>query len=302
MDLSSNARLLTYDISTCSEPKPLGAMTLAQPAHEFFLWRDESRILAYLATFDHLPPNLLVVDLTDPSKPEEVARWTPADDNVQGIMHSLSVSPDGTRAYLAMWDGGLVIAEIDLPEIEVARGPDGSFGQAWLANTHSAVTLRDPIFVLLASEVFACPFAGLSIADISNPAYPEFISRFTLPENRCGDLPGPTGGVFTPHNPLVVNDLAFVSWHAAGVQAIDLRDPYSPQRVGQFVPPDEDAAPRSLLGRYPVQTFSYPIVKDGLIYVADSQSGLYVLRYTGALAERLAEIAWAEGNVTTLPP
>jgi hypothetical protein len=300
-DLSSRDLLLTYDVSNCAEPTPLGSLKLPHAAHEFYLWRDRSRVLAYGATFTRFSPTLVVIDLTDPAEPVEVARWTAADDGVPGILHSLSVSPDGTRAYLAMWNGGFVVAEVDLPRIEVARGFDGGFSPADFANTHSAVALQAPNFILLASEVFSCPFNGLAIADISDPAYPQIVSRFTLPENRCENLPGP-GAIFTPHNPLVVGELAFVSWFAAGVQAIDLSDPYAPRRTGQFVPSGEDAAPRSLLGSYPVQMCSYPILRNGLLYVADSQSGLYVLRYTGPRAEQLEDIIRAEGNVTVWLP
>jgi hypothetical protein len=300
-DLSSRSLLLTYDISNCAEPAPLGSLRLPHAAHEFYLWRDRSRVLAYGATFTRVSPTLVVIDLTDPAEPVEVARWTAADDGVPGILHSLSVSPDGARAYLAMWDGGFVVAEVDLPRIEVARGFDGGFSPAAFANTHSAVALQDPNFVLLASEVFSCPFNGLAIADVSDSAYPEIVSRFSLPENRCENLPG-AGAVFTPHNPLVVGELAFVSWYAAGVQAVDLSDPSAPRRTGQFVPTGEDAAPRSLLGSYPVQMFSYPILRNGLLYVADSQSGLYVLRYTGLRAGQLEDVTQAEGNVTILLP
>ncbi|MFO7918600.1 MAG: hypothetical protein R6V13_11020 [Anaerolineae bacterium] len=300
-DLSSAARLLTYDISDCTAPQQLGSINLVHPIHEFYLWRGENRVLAYVATFDHYPPHLIVVDITDPTQPQEVARWNAAEDGVQGILHSLSVSRDGTRAYLAMWDGGFVILDIDLPRIEIVRGSDGGFDPARLPNTHSAVPLEDKDFVLLASEVFDCPFEGLAVVDISDPAYPEIVSRFRLPENRCQNLPGTPGGTFTPHNPLVVEDMALVSWYAAGVQAIDLRDPTAPSRLGQFVPQAIEGAPASLLGNYPIQMFSYPIVKDGLIYVTDSVGGLYVLRYTGSRADWLAGVAHAEGNVTILP-
>jgi hypothetical protein len=300
-DLSSASRLLTYDVSECTAPQPLGSTNLVHAAHEFYLWHDGSRVLAYAATFAHFPPNLIVVDLTDPAQPQEVARWTAAGDGVPGVLHSLSVSRDGTRAYLAMWNGGFVVAELDLPTVKVAGGAEGGFRPARLPNTHSAVPLEDPQFVLLASEIFFCPFEGLAVVDISDPAYPEIISRFRLPENRCQNLPGPPGGTFTPHNPLVVGNMALVSWYGAGVQAVDLSDPAAPARLGQFVPQGVEDAPRTILSSYVIQMFSYPIVRDGLIYVVDSVGGLYVLRYTGPRADWLARVAHAEGNVTVLP-
>jgi hypothetical protein len=300
-DLSSAARLLTYDVSDCSVPQPLGSTNLAQPAHEFYLWRDRSQVLAYAASFDHRPPDLVVVDLTDPSQPQEIARWSARDESVAGLLHSVSVSPDGTEAYLALWQGGFLVADVDLPRIQVVRDPDGGFAPARFPNTHSAVPLEGTQYVLLASEIFRCPFEGLAVADISDPAYPEIVAQFRLPENRCGDLPGPPGGVFTPHNPLIVGDMALVSWYAAGVQAVDLTDPTTPTRLGQFVPQAVEGVPSTWMGSYPVQMFSYPIVSDGLIYVADSVGGLYVLRYAGPRADWLAGVVRAEGNVTILP-
>ena len=47
--------------------------------------------------------------------------------------------------------------------------------------------------------------------------------------------------------------------------------------------------------------WSYPIMRDGLIYIVDIQSGLYVLRYTGPGAEAVEQITLAEGNVIDEP-
>ncbi|MGD2105903.1 MAG: hypothetical protein PVJ55_12405, partial [Anaerolineae bacterium] len=70
---------------------------------------------------------------------------------------------------------------------------------------------------------------------------------------------------------------------------------------GHYVPQAIENAPGTWMGSYPVQMFSYPIVRDGLIYAVDSVGGLYVLRYTGPGAEGLAGVSHAEGNVTILP-
>jgi hypothetical protein len=80
-----------------------------------------------------------------------------------------------------------------------------------------------------------------------------------------------------------------------------LRDPASPRRVGVFVPSGAGAAHGSYVGTYPAQLWSYPILRQGLLYVSDIQSGLHILRYTGPGAEALAGVAHAEGNVSVLP-
>jgi hypothetical protein len=90
------------------------------------------------------------------------------------------------------------------------------------------------------------------------------------------------------------------SWHSGGEQAIDVSDPGQPTQAGWFSPTPlasvaiEDPA----LSRGPnkVVMWSYPIVRDGLIYVADIRNGLYVLGYTGPHAGEVDSLAFLEGN------
>ena len=42
--------------------------------------------------------------------------------------------------------------------------------------------------------------------------------------------------------------------------------------------------------------WSYPIIEDGLIYVADVRNGLYVLKYHGPFEAEVAGIRFLEGN------
>jgi hypothetical protein len=50
------------------------------------------------------------------------------------------------------------------------------------------------------------------------------------------------------------------------------------------------------MGTNKVVIWSFPIVKDGLIYVVDVRNGLYILRYTGPGAGELAQVSFLEGN------
>jgi hypothetical protein len=313
LNFSPGPTILTYDVRDCRNPQPLGTLSLPAAPHEFFLWRDPAqpaRLLLYAATFNHLRPDLYVIDLSDPVAPQQIATWTAADEGATGTLHSLSLSRDGRRAYLAMWEGGFLVADTseltdprEIPDPQIHLVSDvARFAPAPGQNVHSAVLLSDPRYVLLTQEVYLCPFAGLFIADISNEARPQIVSQFELPENApgCDALPQ-ADAVFTAHNPLVVGNLVFVTWYGGGLQALDVSDPTRPRRVGLFVPRGEGAAAQSYIGTYPVQTWSYPILREGLLYVSDIQSGLYILEYTGPGSESVNSIPLAEGNMTVLP-
>ena len=152
-----HARLYTFDISVCAEPRLLGSHALPGAPHEFFLWHDDTRVLAYAALFGQGPPDLVVVDLTDPAAPVEVGRWTARDEGAAGILHSVSVSPAGDRAYLSLWEGGLLVAAIDLPDIRLIRDAQNRFAPAVVPKTHSAVPLGEARYAILAAEVFTLP-------------------------------------------------------------------------------------------------------------------------------------------------
>ena len=42
--------------------------------------------------------------------------------------------------------------------------------------------------------------------------------------------------------------------------------------------------------------WSYPIIKDGLVYVIDIRNGLYILRYHGRWGEQVGARTFLEGN------
>jgi hypothetical protein len=295
-----NGRLLTYDVSQCAAPVPLATVTLPGAPHEFYLWTDGEQVLLYGAMFDQAPADLMVIDLSEPAQPEIVGEWFSEAEGIPGLLHSLSFSPDGSRAYLALWNGGVLVADVDRPILQVLRDDTGTARPAAFVAAHSVVPLQTPGYLLVTNELWRCPFSPIYVVSIADPARPHVVATLALPENRCDGLPA-GDAVYNPHNPLVVGNLAFVSWYSAGVQVLDVSDPLQPERVAQFVPGVEGAAPFSYIGTYPVQTWSYPILRDGLFYVVDIQSGLYILRYTGPGADEISAVPHAEGNVTIRP-
>lgn len=330
--------ILIYDIADCEHPVLLGTYDMAKiRPHEFFLWQDPlrpGRVLAYV-TIPFGPPQLLVADLSDPAHPLTLTTYEGGipvvslkeSDNLflGNYVHSLSVTPDGTRGHLAYWDAGYLIVDTSL----LAGPPPLPTGVPLIlpvtptplrleyaaqngGNTHSAVQLGDRAFTLLVDEAYngigRCPYGWVHLVDTSNPLdlHDKQVAQFKLPQNDPAFCNGPHDGTWTSHNPTVTADLALVPWHAGGLVAIDVADPVHPSMLAQFVPdatqrPAVVAFPAELqgfLGNFPVLMWSYPIVRNGHVFVVDIRNGLYVLDYAGPHAEELA-VPFLEGNSNT---
>lgn len=326
-----------FDISDPTRPRHLSTYQPAFTPHEFFLWvdpaRPDQRALLFLSvpTDSTTGPSMVVVDISQADRGvfveyPWVADFT-VDDGTQRRLHSMSVSPDGSRTHLAfsgagylMLDSRAVTADPPSPTFTLLTPPAARF--SWGdPGAHSAVELPGGGFVLLTEEVYGdiaelvlagdhgCPWGWVRIVDVRDPTHPTQVSEVRLPQNEesfCdtpeGRDPGHTLDTsYSTHNPTVGEGFAFVSWHAGGLVAIDLTDPTSPQRAGRFKPQPlpavswEDPA-LTFFGVDKVAVWSYPIVVDGLVYVVDVRNGLYVLRYTGPGAERVARVRFLEGN------
>ncbi len=121
----------------------------------------------------------------------------------------------------------------------------------------------------------------MTIANINQPKNPRMVSEYRTRYNHppyCNSAAGqnPKNTTFTScsaHNPTVLPDLAFVTWHSAGLQAVDISNPAKPSQAGNYSPRPlacvaiEDPALSSGLNK--VVMWSYPTIKDGLIYVID---------------------------------
>jgi LVIVD repeat len=143
----------------------------------------------------------------------------------------------------------------------------------------------------------ACPYGPARLVDISNPAQPRAVSTLAAPENDPATCRSSPAGAYTSHNPTLTASLALISWYSSGLQVFDISDSANPQRLVEFRPQAVQPGQRDpQLGATLAMTWSYPIVRDGLIYVADIDEGLYVLRYSGPHQDEVDQLAFSEGN------
>jgi len=280
--------------------------------HEFYLWRDNNpggdRVLLFIAE----PPSVLeVLDVTDPVNPASVVSWDPQIPAQGGddILHSVSVSADGRRVYLSHQLSGILVADAsalpDLSLITPANAPL-DFSPPSTIGPHSAAEVPGRDLLVVTEEVYpppygtGCPWGQVRLVDVSDPVTPALVGQIGVAENDPAVCAGGTFDrvTFTSHNATATTDLALVTWHAAGIQAIDIADPAHPQILAELRPEPlpsvttEDPG----LGGNPVEMWSYPVIHNGLIYVVDVRNGLYVLRYHGVYEDQIRHEGFLEGN------
>ena len=327
-DSYSGNDLQIYDISKdCRKPRLVSTYDFGVRApHEFFLWKDPKhagRVLAYVTTTIY-GPDLTVLDLTAPATPKVVSAYTAPQQEASGTedtvntlnpssyIHSISVSDDGTKAYVGGWDYGTYVLDTsglaDPAGIPVMR-PASLRPLDYGANVHGTVAVPGHTSAVMVQEEYAnagrsCPFGWLRMADLSDPANPRLAGAYKLPENDCSKAQA-ANGTFTAHNQTAFPSVTLLTWYSGGLRAVDTTNPNKPVEAGFFVPKTAEAPverdgrlffPGSKNDKRTGAMWSYPVVQNGLVYVVDIDLGLFVLRYTGPHAAEVTKASFVEGN------
>ena len=309
-----------YDISGTKAANPERILSWVPPrnAHEFFLWEDPldpQRALLFIGTAGS---RMQVYDLSPVANGQPPTTVVDVTSGVpSGGLHSLTVSNDGTRAYFAHLTGGFVVADVSeitqgVPDPQLRLITPAADRASWPGlGAHSAAKLWGQDWAFAADEVYGtasgsghgCPYGWARLIDIADPTKPVVRAEYKLPQNEAAgcalDQPRPLTS-FSAHNPTLTPNIAFITWHSGGLQAISLENPATPTQLAEFKPTPLPAVvtedPRLSAGQDKVVMWSFPIISDGLIYVADLRNGLYVLRYTGPFQPEVDDVTFLEGN------
>lgn len=301
--------------------------------------KDPDRALLYLTTptqsVDTTIPGLVVADIsavpsggaaTHVAEGNWVNRFPGAEDPANYdenlYLHSIGLTADGTTAYLPYMAGHFLVldtsdlaAGVENPRMRLVTDPLNRPTWPRPATGHSGVEVLGRPFAFTTDETYSkyfneahgCPWGWARLIDVRAPARPQIVSEYKITQNDapfCGspadDPATEQGTTFTSHNPTLTRNLAFVSWHSGGLQAIDIANPARPRQAGWFSPAPlaEVATEDPAIGQGPnkVAMWSYPVIKDGLIYVVDLRNGLYILRYRGPRAGTVRRVGFLEGN------
>jgi hypothetical protein len=322
-----------YDISgdKAASPELVATYEPSVNPHEFYLWqdpKDPDRALLFQSTPGGGQTSMLVTDISGAGegKFEEIGEWTTVipDPNTDNRLHSLAVSPDGTKAYMSFLGGGFFMVDtsdfakgVDKPQAKLIT-PIQNRVHWGDPGVHSAVPFPGRDYVFTTDEVYGevpvllaghgCPWGWSRVVDVRNPKKPQVIAEYKLPQNTeefCNsqtdnDPVRHATSSWAAHNPTLTRNLAILSWHSGGLQAVDISKPGSPAQAAEFKPEPLPAVvqedPVLSSGRDKVVMWSYPVIKDGLIYVSDVRNGLYILRYKGPFESEVSSLDFLEGN------
>ncbi len=311
-----------YDISgeNAADPVKVAEYDPTSNPHEFYLWADpadSSRALMFISATGS--NELIVTDISGARDSEftELTKWGVPIPG--GDLHSMTPTADGRELHLAYLTGGYYIADtsdiIDgVPDAEPTLITPAGNGADWPGpGAHSTLRIPGSDYAFAADEVYGealralgghgCPWGWVRTIDISDRTTPTVAAEYKIAQNEqdfCAtDVPRPSSS-FSAHNPTLTDQLAFITWHSGGLQAIDLSDPAAPTSAGSYYPDPLPAVviedPALSAERDKVVMWSFPIIQDGLIYVVDLRNGLYVLRYTGDGSDIIDSIDFLEGN------
>ncbi len=345
---STASAIRFYDLADPVKPRLISTYVPPRTPHEMHLWLDPAkpgRALLYYSTptSSDTQPNLIVVDIskaregvfTELGRFNANTAFSAADrDTFDVRMHSMAPTADGMRTHVAYLGGGYLLLNTEdfalgkaNPQFHLLTpvAKRVSWGNP---GAHSAVEIpQRPNLALATDEVYGkfggvladhgCPWGWVRIIDNTTVTAPKVLSEYKLKENTEAFCTTQTDQrtenftSFSAHNPTVVSpDLALVTWHGKGLQAIDLRNPAKPVSAGEYLPAEplatvttEDPAlgggnMDNVAGgtRDKVIMWSFPVVVDGLVYVVDLRNGLYILKYEGELSPPVTDTAFLEGN------
>lgn len=205
-------------------------------------------------------------------------------------IHDVSVHDDpltgAPLALLSYWDYGLHVLDVSDPASPKLLGKWEGFELPLAGNIHTANLgiVGDRRVITATEELYQDPrsVAHVYLLDATDLGDIREISNLTLPGETTVD-----GIRFSTHNHQIVDGRLYVAWYHAGVWAFDvdtLEKLASPTLVGYYLPHENvtygpQAMPRP--GSIDVPDTWDVVVRDGLVYASDINTGLYVLHFVG---------------------
>jgi hypothetical protein len=279
-----------------AHPKVIGdyTETVTGGVHSAYVYT-QPKFGTYVFLTDDATGSMRVIDLNDPTKPKEVARWQTHRLDRARYLHDIDIT-DGL-AYLSYWNDGLVILDVGNgikggsptnPQLvsqytydlnDLYRGVEVEGGSGYIRGTHTAWRQRGGKYVFVGDEVFSSKPIGIGIPgfglgkangrlhviDVSDIAHPREVAWYEPPD----------GG---SHNVWVAGDTLYMGDYQGGLRVVDI----SGDLRGDLLAQDREIAHAitgDAQGYIPNAAMAWgAFYLNGNVFVNDVFSGLWVVR------------------------
>jgi hypothetical protein len=273
-----------------AHPRPIAEFTetVTGGVHSTYVYR------GFVFLTDDATGSMRVIDIRDPYKPHQVARWETPRTAAGRMLHDIDVK-DGL-AYLSYWNDGLVVLDVGngvkggSPEAPVLvsqlkydlnalyREVEAVGGPGFIRGTHTA--WRAGKYVFVGDEVFSAKprptegggviglgraYGRLHVVDVSDLAHPRIVAQYEPKD----------GGT---HNVWVAGDTLYLGDYQGGLRVLDV----SGELRGDMLRQGREIAhvvTGDKQGQLPNAANAWgAIYRDGYIYVPDINSGLWIVK------------------------
>ncbi|MDH5354059.1 MAG: RNA polymerase subunit sigma-70, partial [Gammaproteobacteria bacterium] len=276
-----------WDISNKANPRLLSYQrTYGFGVHRF----DMDERYAYIST--EMPGyigNILVIyDLLNPEKPEEVSRWWMPGQHLAGgetptwegyghrLHHALRF---GDELWASVWHAGFRV--IDISDITRPRTRASHTYHPWVVEpTHTVLPATQSFngrrIAVVGDEEHdhrhGQPHAGLWLFDITDldaitPLSTFHVSEMDSPWSRA---PGRFG--MHQFRERVDDHLVYCAWFSGGLRIVDISEPSRPSEAGFYIPNPVNGEPSP-------QSNDVDVDDRGLVYLLDRNIGLDIIQF-----------------------
>lgn len=273
-----------------AHPKQIAEFTetVSGGVHSTYIYK------GYVYLTDDATGSMRVIDIRDPYKPRQVARWETPRTPAGRTVHDIDVK-DGL-AYLSYWNDGLVILDVGngvkrgSPENPVLvsqfkydlnalyRDVEAVGGPGFIRGTHTA--WRAGKYVFVGDEVFSAKprateggtvlglgraYGRLHVIDVSDLSQPKAVAFYEPKE----------GG---SHNVWVAGDTLYLGDYQGGLRVLDISGELrgdllrQGREIAHVVTGDKQGVLPNFANAWGA------IYRDGLVYVPDVNSGLWIVK------------------------
>ena len=262
------------DLSDPAHPTVITRFTEGLEPSTHKLWIDGEHIYVAIESFlDQTRSRLVVVDITNLQNPVVVASYS---FGAVAVTHDVQVR-DGL-VMVSNWEAGLIILDVggggaggspaNAIELSRTRTPQGWTHNAWYwpATGYVFIGEEPQLRGVVAPTVY--------VMDARDPSNPELVAAYSIPG-------------FDPHNFWLDEDggILYVAWRGHGIRALDVtgtlmgRLELQGRQIAGLTYDVGDCDTAFQAGLTGTGTCFLSVqVRDGLVYVSDKTSGLWVLQ------------------------